>query len=287
MIHVDRKQVPVPDILRPGGKGAEEMAKAKQFYSDPANQNETFSFKVYSSDPVKQALADLFHGKCAYCESVYAATQPPDVEHYRPKGGYILNGKLKKPGYYWLAAVWDNLLPSCIDCNRARRQDIPGEGIQNVGKENQFPLVDESKRATAPGAENKEGRLLLDPCQDEPEQHLLFIEDGGVSAAPLSSGSTSPMGEASIDVYALQRPGLIDARRDRLLLIQTQLKRIGRIALRIENDPTDEAAAEDLRSELDELSRLLQPSQPYLGMARQFVKRDPVLAALGFMDDQG
>ncbi|MEF9674035.1 hypothetical protein QNM99_25505 [Pseudomonas sp. PCH446] len=47
-----------------------------------------------------------------------------DVEHYRPKGA--VSEDASHPGYWWVAMDWDNLLPSCIDCNRKRKQVTPG-----------------------------------------------------------------------------------------------------------------------------------------------------------------
>jgi hypothetical protein len=70
---------------------------------------------------VKQQLAVLFHNKCAYCESNYAAVITGDVEHYRPKGRIKASDKKAIwPGYYWLALTWENLLTSCKICNEKR-----------------------------------------------------------------------------------------------------------------------------------------------------------------------
>ena len=97
------------------------------------------SFSYYKNDAVKARLVDLFHGKCAYCESFYSSTQPMDVEHFRPKGAVAEDDE--HPGYYWLAATWENLLPSCIDCNRQRNQFdvVEGETI-SLGKKDRFPI---------------------------------------------------------------------------------------------------------------------------------------------------
>src|SRR4051812_22350680 len=82
---------------------------------------------VYKS--AKPFLDKLFGGKCAYCEVIIEASHPTEVEHYRPKGAVkdeeeevvtiqTPNGAEDHPGYWWLAYEWNNLLPSCIDCNR-------------------------------------------------------------------------------------------------------------------------------------------------------------------------
>src|SRR5688500_1280853 len=115
---VERGQCP-PGLDGPDSVGGRERARAIAFYADEANRDESFDFRAYGHDDVKLELERMFHQKCAYCESDYGATEPVDVEHYRPKGAFLRpDGSLSNPGYYWLAAEWTNLLPSCIDCNR-------------------------------------------------------------------------------------------------------------------------------------------------------------------------
>ena len=153
MIRVDRAQVRIPEILsdpvRTNG-GPKETEKAIAFYKRKGNRKKPFAYKVYSDGTVKQALERLFHGKCAYCESNYMHVHPTDVEHWRPKGQVEDDqGKKIKPGYYWLAADWNNLFPSCIDCNRRRYQKVGlgnGEAVL-LGKKDAFPLAPRSRRA--------------------------------------------------------------------------------------------------------------------------------------------
>src|SRR5712691_64505 len=97
MIHVKRERVQVPAILiTPDGEGLNERGEAIAFFSDPDNHQKSFKFKVYSHDSVKNALNELFHFKCAYCESFCGATQPLEVEHFRPKSGVVVHGRLRK-----------------------------------------------------------------------------------------------------------------------------------------------------------------------------------------------
>ncbi|HEU4778323.1 MAG TPA: hypothetical protein VFS58_00430, partial [Steroidobacteraceae bacterium] len=178
--------------------------------------NFTFKYKVYGDDLLRAAINDLYKYKCAYCETFYGKSQPVAVEHYRPKGE-VIEGKVRvKPGYYWLAATADNLLPSCTDCNSPRRQPEP-DGTERVrGKGNYFPLAKGSKRARSPGGERRENPLLLHPEIDEPEKHLEFLVASdrlGVVRPALINGSPSPKGEASIEVYALDRPQLVLGRQ--------------------------------------------------------------------------
>jgi uncharacterized protein (TIGR02646 family) len=278
MIHVDRGHVPPPlSLTGANSPGGRETERVIAFYSDPVNHDRAFPFEAYSSAEVKQTLNDLFHYKCAYCESYFGATQPVDVEHFRPKGAVLVNGRLSHPGYYWLAASWENLLPACIDCNRKRTQEVRGQNAEPLGKASEFPLADEAKRASAPGQESREERLLLDPCQDDPDEHLVFeIEEGDevvVRPAQSRNGRQSRMGQESIRVYALRRSGLAEARRERMKLVRAQVSRINRYIRRLDKDPDDREVEAWLREEMVELDRLLQDDQPYACMARQYVKK--------------
>src|SRR5262249_50347678 len=137
-------------------------------------------------------LLKLFNGKCAYCEGALAADQPGDVEHYRPKGRIkddagkivtvLIDGEeVEHPGYWWLAYEWTNLLPSCIDCNRARGH---GDDDEEAGKGEQFPV--KGSRALRPGDEANEVPLLADPSfpNFDPSEHFEFLENGRIR--PLS-----------------------------------------------------------------------------------------------------
>ena len=189
------------------------------------DRDKAFDFTAYSQGSVKAALDALFHGKCAYCESFYAKTQPVDVEHYRPKGK--VEGEGAHPGYWWLAMVWTNLLPSCIDCNRRRGQRAPdadspsmvrlqenGDFDRSVplssGKEAAFPLAAGSFRAAGEDDDcDQEQRLLLDPTRDDPDLHLAFHIDranliGLIYPRPLAPGVAPVLPNPAHDVIQLE-----------------------------------------------------------------------------------
>jgi len=278
MIHVDRNRIPAPEILTaPLGTGRQERDKAIKFFKVKKNAQKSFKFKAYGDASIRDALNELFHFKCAYCESKYGATQPVDVEHFRPKSAFIFDGTSKKPAYYWLAADWDNLLPSCIDCNRKRKQQIPGQPPQLLGKKDEFPIDNERRRAKHPGKEVNEKRLLLNPCLDQPEQHLEFVlsEPGGevlVRSKTTRRRVESPMGRESIRVYALQRKGLVEARRDRMILIRARFKTITSLLELLDDDPGNPGLQQLLKDQMAELTGFQQDDQVYAGMARHFIK---------------
>lgn len=160
-------------------------------------------------------LHGSFHGKCAYCESLIAADQPGDIEHFRPKSKVTdadnnpimvdtPNGRKPHPGYYWLAYDWKNLLPSCENCNRPSKSKSDGKLI---GKGNQFPVKD--FRAVNPGEESREEPLLIHPVLENPEEHLEVDETGIMKAK-----NESEKGKACIDILGLNvREALLEARK--------------------------------------------------------------------------
>jgi uncharacterized protein (TIGR02646 family) len=266
VIHTERNEGPAI-LTDPVRAGAGERARAIAFYADPANADEPFDFQAYGNEAVKRALNELFQYKCAYCESRYAALLPVDVEHFRPKGAVAVNGKRAKPGYYWLAASWDNLLPSCIDCNRARKQDVEGGDARLAGKESQFPLADEAKRARVPGQEAQEEHLLLNPCQDEPSAHIEWREDGFIIPTVIQ-GAPSSRGAASIEVYALWRSGLVLERAARARLILRDIERARRAIRILDRHPEDPDVETQLTELLEALRAYGAPEEPYAALAR-------------------
>ncbi|MGJ6980950.1 hypothetical protein ACSDQ9_10555 [Aestuariimicrobium soli] len=259
------------------------------FYDDPdhAAASWTGTFKAYKGDDVRATLTSAFAAKCAYCESYYGATQPLDVEHFRPKGQVVrertvdgvLVRRMEAPGYWWLASTWTNLLPSCSDCNRPRSQELPQNQRATAGKANQFPVADEGRRASRPGEETDEPRLLLHPYLDDPARHLQFVEapgsirDGEVEARPTRRGAKklSPMGRASIEVYALQRQGLVAARAAQLTLVRSHLVTMSWILADIAERGLTAPLRERFTHELAELNAFCAPTAPYSAMCRQVV----------------
>lgn len=156
----------------------------------------TFTDAVWGD--LKQHLFELFHGKCAYCESRVLHVDYGDVEHYRPRGR--VEEDATHPGYWWLAYETENLLPSCGLCN--------GPG----GKWDQFPL-DGGEHVRAPGSLAGEQPLLLNPYEPEhPRTHLRFLPRGGVEGR-------TPRGERTIEICGLRRL------RDERAAAQQQLAR--------------------------------------------------------------
>ncbi|MGH8235989.1 MAG: AAA family ATPase [Steroidobacteraceae bacterium] len=271
MIHVDRARVPMPKVLStdPRSPASLERAAAEEFFrkrtgprkSAKVSLQQRFMFKVYRHSSVTEALNDLFLGKCAYCEVRYAARMPVEVEHFRPKSG--VTESPKHPGYWWLAATWTNLLVSCIDCGRSRVMEDA-----KVGKANRFPLENESHRAFKPGEETREAPLLLDPCTDNPAEHLVFDEAGVVT-------SSTARGQMTIAVLGLNRKALVEERRRALAEVQNWLgiahTLIADLAVQRPAKPSPQMTVQ-LDALLDRLRAMTQASEEFAAMKRQFIK---------------
>jgi uncharacterized protein (TIGR02646 family) len=288
VIRVDRTTVPEPASLskKLGGSGpfsgmTEAERVASQFAShvatggDPAEFR--FDYKRYKEPDVKRALETLFGGKCAYCESRYAGTQPLDVEHWRPKSEVherdANGGEVVLPGYHWLASDWENLFPSCIDCNRQRSQHDALTGLdETLGKANQFPV--DGPRLTPPVAGAPPGvetPLLLNPCAHDPAEHLDFHDDGTVT--PVAG---SRLGVESIRVYALNRAELAFDRLGLARLVEQRLRTIEGLSNVVADQGLSEELRRDLKDllshEIDALFELAEPNRPYSALARHLIE---------------
>lgn len=290
MRRVDRRRVEVPASLvphRPGrsrqSKGANELARNLQALAE--HRPKDMAFAAYSEDSVKAGLHALFHGKCAYCESFYDATAPVDVEHFRPKGRVAEDEA--HPGYWWLAADWNNLLPSCIDCNRRRRQRLAEPGgapmADSTGKADQFPVEGAhlADHAADIGAERP---LLIDPCRDDPARHLGFLVDTNPLLAlvlPLDAAEAPQRGAAAIRVHGLNRLALVQERTRvlrRLELLREVLARLDEAAALIE--ASGDAAARQALAPieiavarlLDDMRAMAAETEPYSAMVARWLQ---------------
>lgn len=280
MIFVDRNRIRIPDILRT--KGKKEAKKNLDF----ANKGEwnNLKFKVYSHDDVKEALIKLFNGKCAYCESLVLHIYPGDIEHFRPKGKIEEANPSQTPGYYWLAADWDNLLLACRNCNQNLKHLVFGNlSKETMGKMNQFPLANDFKHVQShKGAKKKireeeKHRLLINPCIEDPEEYFEYTDDG-VIKPKVGSRKKFEMAEKSIKVYVLQRMPLVQNREKVLIEIYAQMQRVIEA---VKNLSESMGAGMDrnkrvlcdkiLKRELTRLKKFMHDREEYAGMARQMI----------------
>ena len=193
---------PAPAVLQ--GRGQEKRAKHCADYDlapaeyDAGIKTFTFDAALYGAASVKNALIDAQHGKCCFCERKIGAEG--DIEHFRPKAG-VCQGEgypLERPGYYWLAYEWDNLLWACPICNQRFKRNL-------------FPLRHQAKRARNHGNEvTREEPLLLNPAEDDPAQYIGFRRE-----VPYAIRG-SKRGKETIKALGLNRENLNEARRTHL-----------------------------------------------------------------------
>ncbi len=151
---------------------------------------------------LKWHLFDLFHEKCAYCETKPLGGDTGAVEHYRPKGK--VDEDKHHPGYYWLAYDETNLLPSCASCNEPAR-----------AKRTRFPV--DGAHAREARSLSKEVPFLLNPYDKtiDPFDHLEFD-----AAGASGTRNNSKIGDYTRDVYDLDRHGLAGSRYDEMQLLE-------------------------------------------------------------------
>jgi uncharacterized protein (TIGR02646 family) len=268
-------------------KAEEELENATAFFTNPSNYvNEVkltktgFNFTVYKNPELTRALARIFGTKCAYCESRFGAVTPREIEHFRPKSEIETGSGSLRPGYFWLAGEWDNLLVSCVDCNRPRYHQVPGQPEEvKLGKGTQFPLSDESKRVRSRGiplADEELVRELLNPCVDSPEQHLTFDDDGLIHPMVTANGDESVMGSKSIFVCALQRKGLVE---NRLVVLNDLKFKISQLIFLTKNQnelkktgSSVAANAAQIRAATHALKELFKRDAPYQAMLRYWLR---------------
>jgi len=164
----------------------------------------TFFFDpdIYGHQSVKGELRRMQHNKCCFCEAYVPHISSGDVEHFRPKAGFRQHedGPLERPGYYWLAYEWTNLLFCCEICNRRHKRNL-------------VPLADPANRARAYGDPiERESPLFVNPAAEDPAQFISFHEEVPFAVAG------SPKGEATIRALGLDREELSDDRLRHLII---------------------------------------------------------------------
>lgn len=114
----------------------------------------------WGENDVREALWEMQHHKCCYCERKREKNRESDVEHFRPKAD-VTEAEGDHRGYWWLAYKWENLFFSCRYCNQQH-------------KKNHFPVSDEAKRVRTEGPLVDEDGLLINPTEKNPEEHIGF-----------------------------------------------------------------------------------------------------------------
>jgi uncharacterized protein (TIGR02646 family) len=265
VIHIVKGRAPA--VLRTDGKAARDLACAAHD-GDPASyvsgaKKFDFDRAVYAAPAVKKALRRAQGDKCCFCEARLTHITAGDVEHFRPKAAYrqLPHDPLIRPGYYWLAYEWANLLLCCEICNRR-------------GKANLFPLHNPASRATPHDRDDHaEQPLFIHPATEDPEEHIEFRDE---RACPRNG---SRRGRVTIAALRLNRRELLRDRLQYLVLLrklkETRNQLAGvvgseKAATRSSRAKSESARLKELDAFFDELQR---PSAEYAAMARAVLRR--------------
>ncbi|GAB4441049.1 MAG: hypothetical protein Kow0031_23030 [Anaerolineae bacterium] len=205
MIHVNRIDKPLV-LQRHGQRWLADLQEAiENFNQIITTSNTTTSTKKlaknkvaraqqkYNHKEIKLALIEMFHGKCAYCESLITVVTYGNIEHYYPKSKYIDK-----------TFEWENMLLACDICNNPRH------------KGSKFPIDPDGKP------------LLLDPTSEvtDPNTHLRFIWDERAGLASVYGSDTrGQVVESVFDLNGIRgRKDLVRARSSHVKQLMILLK---------------------------------------------------------------
>jgi len=186
-----RGDAPFPPVLQSANL-QDSLVEMNKYFGLPPEQRSQKRVPinegaVYNST-ILDTLKRLFANKCAFCESFDVEMR---ISHYRPISNAHLGDDYPKEyeRYFWFSYQWENFLPVCGECFSS---------IQN-----RFPIL---KRPAPPlsswaEANTIERPLLLDPCQDNPKDHLYFTGDGHLHGL-------TERGKVTINLASLDRSDL-------------------------------------------------------------------------------
>lgn len=164
-------------------------------------QDGTYTFSQdYGREQFRKALEKCQGPKCCFCEKPIHGGA---IEHFRPKKAWqqTRGTAFTRPGYYWLAYRWSNMLISCTECNQADQ------------KGNYFPVT--GFRAVSPTDNyNAEVKTILNPAEEDPAIDISFS-----GSLPFHK---TPRGQLNIEIFKLDTRGdIISIRKDRFDLYYT------------------------------------------------------------------
>lgn len=158
-----------------------------------------FSLPTKHDRQLRDILSEVFERRCCYCEIYADHSSSGVIDRFRPRASAPGRGRSTGTDYWHLQSDWRNLYWACATCNRY--------------KADRFPLFNEPAPSRLPYDEilQWESPVLLDPCLDDPDDHLAFQEDGSVVGI-------SPRGDETIRLFDLNRRQLVTARAEQVKL---------------------------------------------------------------------
>ena len=237
MIFIDRDTRAAPSNLL--SHQERELVRLKSWFQEKQQRLAKFAWPPALRADVLHELKELFHGKCAYCERP-AGT----IDTFRPKQrAKRLDKSISADHYWWLASDWNNLYLCCHECNARKGTLFPIKG-------DEAPPLTFGKRL------QNEVPLLLDPCADIPDDHLLFLDTGFVEAL-------TDKGVATIQVLRLNDPYLVAARGERAQFAQAACAQLWQVP---------QNTALDAASFVQKVMLSFPKTSPHLGVVRAIAK---------------
>lgn len=208
MRYVSRKSFRVPTCFTNNSAIADRQMLVEFFDQnrEVLSQTEAPPSKFeLDGEEVVESLNELFHGKCAFCESrTYI-----NIHWFRPQSEAqpLAKSEYAHLYYVWLRSDWKNTYAACSECNARSKREFPVAG----GDRGPLPTVKELAAFARKGRgewpyEPNDQSLVIDPCRaTSMVRHFSFALNGDV--LPISAA-----GAATVAQFGLDRPTLQSAR---------------------------------------------------------------------------
>lgn len=247
MIKLTRPQI--PEILRDNHptwtNDLEEAVNKYGSYKDIPNAEREDLIKHYRQKEIKDALVKASHGKCAFCEAIPGEGGFIEVEHFAPKSIH-----------YKKTFEWENLLPSCKQCNIAK------------------------------GTHDTVAESIIDPMKDDPE---LFIDFSDLKAVPSIQSPDVDVSERTIRILKLNQLRTYKSRGDLLATLydfETQLESCCNEIQQLKTEKGKLRRLDGLSEAITKIELLTEPHERYAAYCRAFLRKSKIYQeAIKLRDD--
>lgn len=204
MIKIDKGDM--PEYLK---STSVDLANEKlhDFYTGKNRSQKRYDFPFNSEidGALKPILHQVFNGKCGYCEIKIELPQDGTIDRFRPHDGVRDMAEYFPDLYWWLVFEWENLVFACRDCNQYKANYFPVNGRRAKNKSHDI---------------DREKKLLLNPCIDEPTNHFSFSKGEIIS--------DTDEGFQTIELLKLNRTSLVNSRNKAIYEIKGIIDKISR-----------------------------------------------------------
>lgn len=208
MIHIKR-DAEVPRAFKSDAIKS-DIKKYQAFFRRSAATRTQEGFKEPVNGDTREtleAVARQFKHKCAACETALNIRQVI-CDSWRPRQhAKGFEEEFAQDHYWWLSYEWGNKYCLCADCNKFKGTWFPVKGKRAPLNTSYAKIV------------KQEAALLIDPCSDYPEEHLLADENGKLLCL-------TEKGEVTIELLKLNRAELVAERKKVIHSVTVMLQAI-------------------------------------------------------------